>query len=336
MIIFSDLHLEEKSADVALEVLRRIPVAAAAGNESHVAFLGDWWMVRHHIPVRLLDEANAILRTWPDLGIERFDVLVGNHDQYRDDGRNALDVFDGLDGFVHVHSEPGWTDDGFWLPYRRDHDEIRSILKEAVATRGSRPSVLFAHMGIAGAWMNNLMQDEDGFGSDELATFGFKRVFLGHYHRHHMLRKGMVYVGSPYQVSYAEAGQPKGVMTWDGKRAEFHEWGIGPRHHKVVFDADNPAPMQLGNVREGDKLWVVVKGQMAGAAHAVVQDALAKAGLEPARIEIDAQPVEQAARIEVKPGESLADVARRFVEAQDVDPSYKAMLAETFKRVIQQ
>lgn len=333
MIQFSDLHLEPKSAPTALEVLRRIPDVCAARNDWHVAFLGDFWMVRHTLPVRLLVEARDIIAGWRKRGVTRADVLVGNHDQIDIEGRNALEVFDGVGDFVHVHTEPGWTDAGFWLPYRHAHDETRAALARALAEAGDRPRVLFAHLGILGAWMNNTKRDETGLPVEDLA--GWKRVFLGHYHRHNVVQKGVMYVGSPYQVSYAEASQAKGTVHWDGAAATFLPWEIGPRHHKVVFDADHPAAIEMPQVREGDKLWVVVKGQMAGAAQKAVADNLKAIGIAPARIDIDMQPVEKAARIEVRPEETRAQLAARYVGAQDIPDDYKAMLLETFKRVVQ-
>lgn len=338
MIIFSDLHLEEKSKAVALDVLRRVPAVCKARNDDHVAMLGDFWNVRHTLPVKLLIEARDIMQSWFENGVSRFDVLVGNHDQVDLEGRNALEVFDGLGDGTFVHTEPGWTSAGFWLPYRHTHDEVRAALTKAAGELGPiavRPPVLFAHIGLLGAWMNNTKRDDFGFPASEIVALGFKRVFCGHYHRHNTVQKGVMYVGSPYQVSYAEADQEKGVVAWDGTRSEFLPWEVGPKHYKVVFDADHPAAIEMPRVRPGDKLWVVVKGQMAGAAQQAVQENLKALGIAPARIDVDLQPVEQAARIDMRPEETRPALAARYVDAQEIPDEYKALLLETFKRVVQ-
>lgn len=334
MIIFSDLHLEPKSAETALEVLRRIPDVCRARKDKHVAFLGDFWMVRHTLPVKLALDARDIMRSWFTSGaVDRFDVLVGNHDQIDLDGRNALEVFDDLGHGTVVHTEPGWTPAGFWLPYRHTHDEIREILRAATATARNEPPVLFAHIGLLGAWMNNTKRDDFGFPASEIVDLGFKRVFCGHYHRHNMVQKGVLYVGSPYQVSYAEADQEKGVLSWDGQRSEFIPWEVGARHYKVVFDADHPAALEMPRVRPGDKLWVVVKGQMAGAAQKAVQDNLTALGITPARIDVDLQPELAAARIDIRPEETRAQLAARYVAAQDIPEDYRALLLTTLATV---
>lgn len=333
MIIFSDLHVEPKSAATAFEVLRQIPNVCAARDDFYVACLGDFFTTRHAIPVRLLVEVREELLAWKKRGVKRVDVLVGNHDVYDVAGRNVLEVFDHLGGFVFVHSQPEWTVNGFWLPYR-SNEGLRAALAQANVAAHPQVPFLFAHCGIQGAWMNSLKRDDFGLTPEEVLGAGFKRVLLGHYHRHGLVTKGISYIGSPYQVSYGEAGQAKGVCRWDGRALEFIPWEIGPKHHKIVFDADNPAPLSLPTLREGDRAWVVVKGQMAKAAQHAVQEALKKSGLEPSRVEIDYQPEERASRIDIHPGEEHRSLASRFVEAQDIDPSYQSMLKETLARVV--
>jgi len=278
-------------------------------------------MVRHTLSVKLLLEAHDILRSWHPT-VKRCDVVPGNHDQIDTLGRNALEVFDNLEGF-HVHTKPTWTTFGFMLPWLHDAEEAARVIQIArdKQTPTSKASALFAHLAVNGAWMNNLRKNTDGVSVDLLA--GWKRVFLGHYHRHQMVRKGVFYVGSPYEVTYAEAGQPKGYMHFAGGKVKFHQLDIGPKHHKFVIDADHPedavVPADLG---PRDKLWVQVKGQAGGVLSGHVTEILRKAGVEADRIEV-----------ELKAGDTLDDLALQYLEAQDMDQDYKALLAETFRRL---
>lgn len=333
MIIFSDLHLEPKSEEAALEVLRRIPEVAAKHGESTVAFLGDFWMIRHSINVRLLLEAQEIIDGWfPQ--VRTTYVLPGNHDHIDRSGRNAMEVFDHVRG-VQVLTEPAWTLDGLWVPYLYSEEDLRAALAmEKINDRCA--NVCFAHAALRGAMMNNLHANEDGVESGIFKEYGFKRVFLGHYHLHQVVRKGVMYVGSPYQVSYAEAGQPKGYVHWDGKKATFHEWDppIGKRHFKVVVDADHPEPFHLnGEMREGDKLWVLVKGSMAGTMRDVVSDQLQKAGVEVERLEVDMQPTTDRARLKRTGAETMQDLAFSYVDAQDMEDDFKAMLRGAWEKI---
>jgi DNA repair exonuclease SbcCD nuclease subunit len=335
MIIFSDLHLEPKSRDTALAVLERIPEECNRHGDHHVVMLGDFWMVRHTLSARLLLEAHDRLRAWRP-AVKRCDVVPGNHDQVENSGRNALEVFDNLEGF-NVHTEATRNEHGFFLPWRSPVEQ-RVILDAWARDGGDSPPVLFAHAAVDGAWMNNLHKLEAGHGIvvDDIVNAGFKHAFLGHYHRHQLLRKGMMYVGSPYEVSYAEAGQPKGFVRWDGKRAEFHELDIGPKHHKVVIDADHPEktialphPDEAGRI----KLWVEVRGQSAGVMRDAVERTLAQAGIDAERIDIDLQPTTDAARLQLTANDTIESLAMQYLDAQDMPDDYKALLRETFARL---
>jgi DNA repair exonuclease SbcCD nuclease subunit len=330
VIIFSDLHLEAKTREHALAVLEAIPEACKRHGDHHVVFLGDFWQIRHSLSVKLLLEAHDVLRSWAP-AVQRCDVVPGNHDQVNTHGRNALEVFDNIPGF-HVHTEPTWTDDGFFLPWQHDEERAIAVLAANVSQLYDAPKVLFAHLAVDGAWMNNLKKNSGGLTVDHLK--GWSKVFLGHYHRHQVLRKGAIYVGSPYETNYAEAGQVKGYVHFHEGKAQHHQLDLGPRHHKVVIDADHPenaeVPTDLG---PRDKLWVQVKGQVAGVLSSQVTEVLRKAGVDAHRIEVDLQPTSDVARLKIEPGANFNDVAKAYLEAQDLTPDYKALLAETYERL---
>lgn len=322
MIIFSDLHLSRKTRDVALDALREIGNRAAEHGDDHVAFLGDFLEIRHVVHVSLLLEAIDVMRQWP---VKRITFLPGNHDQVNVDGRNALEFFEALPN-ASVYTDPTWDDCGLWIPYRHSHEEIQEALA-IKPPKKTAPKVLFAHLAVSGAWMNNHVANTDGVDDSLFKGAGFKQVFLGHYHKHQTIRKGMRYIGSPYQVTYGEAGQDKGYMRWVDGSATFHALEVGPRHYKVVIDADHPdQSVALPEVREGDKLWVQVRGHMAGAMRDVVAAHLDKAGLPVERMEVDLQPSVASSRLDRDIGDTADDLAQKFVDAQDVDDQFKVML----------
>lgn len=324
MILISDLHLEDKTADIVREVLARTYAAAMDTSES-IGILGDTFMIRHQVQVRLMNILFDFILQCETGGVE-IDVLPGNHDQVSFDGRNAMEVFGGFK-HVRVHTQPEWTADGLWIPYLGivgggiDIEAVKKALK--LRKKKGAPKVAFAHLPMTGAWMNNLIQDPDGVDPALFFDAGFKQVFLGHYHRHHTVARGMEYVGSSYQVTYAEAGQEKGYIHWDGKQSTFHAWDIGPRYHRLVVDADAGSDFELPDVREGDSLWVTVKGRTAGVAHELLKSRLSEAGIDPARIDVDYNPTTAQARIELNPDESMTDLAERYVAAQEGTPAFK-------------
>lgn len=331
-LVFSDLHLEEKSADACFEVLAQIPRECDTHGVDRVVFTGDFFMVRHTFVASLLVRARAVLATWRPRGIKRVDIVPGNHDQFSRDGRNLLEIFGDLPGF-RVHTEPFFDEDAgeAFMPWR--FDGVQPAL-EALAAKS--PRMLFAHLAIRDSLMNNTKRDEDGLAASVLHAF--PHVIMGHYHAHQAVTSTSWYVGSPYQTSYAEAGQEKGYMiAVPGEGAVFLPWELSSarRHFKIVVDADHPGPISLDGVdpSRGDKLWIVCKGQMAASVREHVQSIVQKAGIEADRIEIDLQPVEERARLKLDAGDNLDSLAQRFVQAQDVDESYKTMLMETWRRI---
>lgn len=330
-LLVSDLHLEEKSAETCWQVLRAIPIVMQKERIEHVVFLGDFFMVRHVFFVELLVKARELLAPISGRGMLRIDVVPGNHDQHNREGRHLLEVFEGLPGF-RVHTEaaivPGF---GAFLPWRYDNAEQIAHLARLADPDNNPRAILYGHAAVLGAMMNNLRVDDAGIPIG--AFVPFKHVFLGHYHGHQRIEPNVTYVGSPYQTSYAEAGQRKGFVVFDGERYHQHELTIGRRHFKLEIDADNPRPFSLDGVKPGDKLWVVCRGQMANTMKDQVAKAVDAAGIEVDRFDVDLKPVEGAARIKFNPGETFDDVSNRFVDAQPVDDAFRGMLKETWNRL---
>ena len=153
------------------------------------------------------------------------------------------------------------------------------------------PSVVFAHTDVIGAAANDAYQSGKGL---EPGAFP-ARAWLGHYHKPHVVgggaedevegvKKGrrkttknknkpskavVEYIGSPYQVSRAEAGQQKALVVLrglsdsnslspDSRHTEpRHDWSeiarvpldVGPRH----FDLRGLEPEAPEGLRPGDR-----------------------------------------------------------------------------------
>jgi DNA repair exonuclease SbcCD nuclease subunit len=252
MIIFSDLHLDKDSADVCLnEVLPEI-CKAARNSDRHVVFLGDWWHLKYRIDVRLQVAVRDELLKWSDFGVT-CQILVGNHDQVNIAGRNALEVFDDLPN-VQVFSEPTAQPEGYvWLPYRKDLAAYQYFIPLFAG------KTVFVHQGFAQCWMNNNQWATEGLLP---SAFAGARVFAGHFHRRQQLETAagtIWYVGSPRQVTAAEAGQPKGFCVVEGPLVEFVDTFWGPRYHQVELHQGES--LDLSDVRVGDDVRVLVANE---------------------------------------------------------------------------
>ena len=237
-IVFSDLHVNRKTAPVAMEVLRRVHDAALA-RDAGIVFLGDFWHARGAIPVEPLVEALDAVRAWTVPAV----MIPGNHDQVTAGGEtHALAPLAAANPkFVRVISRPALWRGALWLPYRRDPAALRDAVAEAkrlatlatehegqTETDRHRFDAIMCHADVAGASMNERFQARDGLdpelfrvdrpasgpGSESVAPS--IPTYTGHYHKPHTVPGTRItYVGSPYQVSRAEAGQTKALVVLD-------------------------------------------------------------------------------------------------------------------------
>lgn len=308
MIIFSDLHLRESSAETVLgEVLPGILAAAKEHGQSDVACLGDVLHFRYRVDARILNALLDELQAWRAAGL-RLHILPGNHDQYQVDGRNALEVFDELP-HVSVYSKPhanGW---GYWVPYRKDLQAVAAALRFEPDQRV--PRILFTHLPIQGATMNDHKVDTTGVPCEQVAKWDV--VFSGHYHKRQALRRAVWYVGSPYQTRADESGQEKGYAIWEPKtqRVGWINTDWGPKYHRVTVQAGQPVDVQGIGPRDQVRVRVTGCGSEAHAERVYQQLSLAGIG-GPVTVTPELEHAE--ARLDVQDGAGMADYVRAYVD----------------------
>lgn len=325
MIVFSDLHLDEDSADVVLgEILPGIAEDALRFGDPCVACLGDFWNLRYKVDVQIQNAVRDELLRWIDAGLMFF-VLPGNHDQVDVHGRNAMEVFDQLSNqgtgpHVRVFTEPTWTQDGLWVPYRKYYKDIVAALELPRPTSGYA-NVLWMHNGLKDAWMNDHVRDTKGL---PLSMFqNFHTVILGHYHKRQRLGNAY-YVGSPRQVTVHEAGQRKGYATWDGQNFTYVDRIWGKRFHRVRLEPGDQ--LQIENFKTGDDVRV---STAVGVDPEQVGQALASMKVQHT-VTPDVPTVER--RLDVNADADLGEYARAYVDLIRTELD-KARLLQVFEEL---
>jgi hypothetical protein len=320
MIVFSDLHLDEDSADVVLgQILPGISEGALRFGDPCVGCLGDFWNLRYKVDVKIQNAVRDELLRWLDAGLT-FYVLPGNHDQVDVHGRNAMEVFDRLshDGSgpnVLVFTEPTWTSEGLWVPYRKYYKDVVAALESPRPAYGCA-NVLWMHNGIKDAWMNDHARDTKGL---PLSMFeNFDAVILGHYHKRQTLGNAY-YVGSPRQVTVHEAGERKGYATWDGQNLVYVDTVWGKRYHRVRLEPDDE--LKIENFKAGDDVRV---STAVGVDPEQVGQALASLGVQHT-VTPDVPTVEQ--RLAVNDDATLREYARAYVDLIPTDLDRGRLLA---------
>lgn len=316
MLVFGDLHLRDDSADLVLgHILPSLRHACVTRGIVDAACLGDVYHVRYRIDARLHNAVMDEFDQWHKMGI-RLRILPGNHDQYDAAGRNVLEVLGYMPG-IQVFSKPYLDDFGWWVPYHANVLQLRTWLR-SIAVESRR--VLWLHQGIAGSWLSRTEQDVDGLTEEDLC--GWPCVIAGHYHRYQHMQLGPTqcwYVGSPWQVSAAEAGEPKGFCVWNGRNLQFEPCRWGRRIHMLRVGPDAPRVDLTGIDLAHDDVRVEVVGAGAEARVAEIGAWLAKQGAAHVTVTPEVAPAQ--ARLGLTAGASLREYALAYVEqmASDLD-----------------
>lgn len=263
-ILFSDLHVAPRTLPVCMEVLRRVRDAARE-RRAGIAFLGDFWHLRGSLPVEPLNEIVRMFSS--DWGVQTL-MLVGNHDQVSLGGlvHAMTPIAASAPMHVHIFDGPALYAGALWLPYRRDHQELSSILRHATNSQnsdmrgadGCAISAVFAHADVQGAFLNNAFQARDGLPPSLFPTS--LPTYMGHYHKPHTVPGTTIrYVGSPYQVSRTEAGQKKALLVVDREMGwavtEEIEMDIGPRHFEstMLENCNGDGMVQMTSCSNGNE-----------------------------------------------------------------------------------
>ena len=178
-VIFSDLHVKSGSIEVCEEVLDRVHQAALDRNAG-IVFLGDFWHVRGSLSVDLLNRVLKALRKWTQPVI----MIPGNHDQVTLGGKvHALEplLYAFKPGQILMINEPAICLGALWVPYRRDPNIMRAVLRAGADTPGV--SMIFCHADVKGAYMNDNMRSKEGL---DIVSFPKNiPIYSGHFHKPH-------------------------------------------------------------------------------------------------------------------------------------------------------
>ncbi|GMH42164.1 hypothetical protein BSKO_10083 [Bryopsis sp. KO-2023] len=247
-VVFSDLHVTKRTLPACIETLR-IVRQEAEERGAGVLMLGDFWHHKGSLPVEPLNAVLSELRPWnfPML------MLTGNHDQVDLKGYlHALVPLAAGCPNVHVFDEPTSFMDAVFLSYHSDSVLLAAMMEKLV---DQKTKAMFVHADVIGAIMNDTFRAKEGLHPDTFPPL--LPVFSGHYHKPHIVDGTTIeYVGSPYQVSQAEAGQTKHLLILDNdwRVVERKPLDVGPRHF-TLRDVSSEIPE---DVRKGDRLrWYI-------------------------------------------------------------------------------
>lgn len=207
MLLFSDLHLSPKTFPTCMKVLRRVH-AEAVQRRVPVGFLGDFFDRVYNEGTLPVDILNALLRFFETEWKVPMVMIPGNHDYFdASETEHGLTPFKYACKHIQVLDHPTMIDGALWVPWRRDHDALKRVLELHPECQ-----VIFGHFDIIGFKLNATRVSTEGL-APSMFPDGVP-VYTGHYHTP-QVHNNICYLGSPYQLSLAEAEDKKSLLVLD-------------------------------------------------------------------------------------------------------------------------
>lgn len=207
------------------EMARAHQALKDAGGTHHF-YAGDLFHVRGDIKPSVFNPTFEVVK-----GLHRAHdqleayAIPGNHDLEGNDSDalgNAMQQLGTIDRF-NVCTHPQLVGDVFVVPWIKDLNHLRQVIKE-FADKQFKAGLASIDLVIH-APLNGVIKGLPDHGLDpaELAAFGFRRVFCGHYHNHVERIPGVYSIGATSHQTWSDPGTKAGFLLVYEDRVEWHE-----------------------------------------------------------------------------------------------------------------
>lgn len=207
---------------ILAELNRAHAMLATRGGDTKF-YAGDLFHVRGNVAPSVINPTFGAIRHAHNLNpaLNAY-ALAGNHDlegRNADELGNAMQQLSLIDRF-NVVIEPQLVDDTVLvISWVQDLNELRAILKEWSAHPNAANIDVIIHAPV-NAVIKGL--PDNGLEADELAAYGFRRVFSGHYHNHMSMAGGKVFsVGALTHQTWNDPGTKAGFLLVYEDRVEY-------------------------------------------------------------------------------------------------------------------
>lgn len=232
--IFSDIHIgigQDSSMwhDSILEFGKWAAESFEQRGITEIAIPGDIFHNRSVISVKTLDIAKKFFDLFKEF---RLIISCGNHDCWlkMDSEIHSLSLLKEWKNITVVDDSP--------KVFRTTFGKTVAFIPWATEVKDMPlADITFAHLDIVSFYQNGYHLCEKGFESIDLFKKS-KYIISGHYHKrdHREYTDGTIlYVGSPYQMTFGEVGDERGIYIFDLEKEtfEFIENNISPKHKKI-------------------------------------------------------------------------------------------------------
>lgn len=230
LILTADLHCQDGIyVNICIDYIDYLARYAKKNEITKIVILGDIFHKSNKVKYDTFVPLFKKLQELKEMGLELY-FIVGNHDIYTMDGDTIVETFSPFGRVIKSAEE--FEFDGIKInmcPYTTDSMEVPTV----------NADYLFTHLPIDEFCFDNGLElkDKNSFNPDFFTNY--KKVFTGHYHKRQQ-KYNIEYVGSPYQLSFGEAGdKEKGFVVFEPSTGneEFVRYTLAPTYMKITYDS---------------------------------------------------------------------------------------------------
>lgn len=268
--MITDIHLGVRNSSNEWQEIQRdyffnffIPLVKKEYKPGDVLLvLGDVFDSRNAINLKVLCLGIDIFEALSKIFTDGILIILGNHDVWAKNTNdiNSVRALKWIPN-IHIYEEPASLQIGskkfFAMPWRKDHEAE----KECIQAMGPGNDYMLCHTDIQGFRFNKTTEIEEGCAIDEFKQF--EKVFSGHIHYSQRV-KNIHMLGSPYQLTRSDIGNPKGVTVLDintGTETYF-ENDHSPKFIKMKFsDILEMSPSRLNSIFKSNFVDIYLDGE---------------------------------------------------------------------------
>jgi len=227
-------------------------------NITDVIQLGDLFDTRKHVNIQSLVDAKDYFFEQLKLGSIGLVTLLGNHDIYYretlkvNSTQSVLGEYNilAVDTPTTIDYDEATIDFIPWI-CKENYDEVTGFIKN------SKSDLCVGHFEIDGFAMYRGMAAHGGLSPSTFAKY--ERVLSGHFHTRSEMGN-ITYVGTPYEITWQDAGDPRGFHVFDTKTREL-TFVPNPHtiHLRYEYNDDKPLQLDIGECANKFVRIVVVK-----------------------------------------------------------------------------
>ena len=301
ILMISDIHFgcrgnSEKYLTVIKDFFTTTLVKAIDDNKiTDVRILGDLFDNRNTLNVRTMNTVMEVFRWYatnkPDI---KFKVLLGNHDIYYHNRTdiNSIECLRHMGNVEIIDRLEMETINGkkiVMVPWLIHETETYQKFMH-LASGEEKFDLLLGHFEARGFEITPGVVDTSGLDSN--IFHNFVKVFSGHYHIRDT-RGNMTYLGCPYQLTWGDYGNDKGIHIYDIDTGEttFIKNDDSPEHLKIIMSSLAEGERDCLKKVKNNVIRLVIDKKYKDSVILKVVSALE--ALQPFKLDIDNQYIEE-------------------------------------------